>query len=112
MPERQPFPVWLRELCYVCGMAISLTAFVFAIKSDQRSTREELTNFIAITGQKITDLSSDISAIRASIPNKDLYDLKLKGLDDKIEEVRGDMKYEAAKNQKLREGLIKKGWVD
>lgn len=98
---RAPFPVWLKELCYFGGLIIALAAFQFNQSSDLRSAREEMAH-----------ISSDVTAIRQSLPDKEVYDLRLKTLDDKIGTLRGDVEFEKAKAQMLREHLIKKGWVD
>lgn len=99
--EKLPFPIWLRELIYIGGIIVALTAFQFAGRSDQRSTREE-----------VQRMAADIKAIRESLPNREVYDMKLDGLQKDIDGLRSDLSFEAAKSQNLREKLLKKGWVD
>lgn len=99
--RKAPFPAWLRELCYFGGLIVVLAAFLFNQKSDIRSAREEQTR-----------ISQDIAAIRQSLPNKEVYDLRLSGITDKIAELRQDLEVEKLKHQNLRERLIKKGWAE
>lgn len=95
---RPPFPFWLRELVHFGSLIVVLTVFILTLKSDQRSTREELAR-----------LAGDVGAIRASLPNKDVLDLRLDGIDKTVAALRSDLDFEKAKAQKFKEDLLSKG---
>jgi hypothetical protein len=101
MTDRPPFPPWLRELCYFGGIIVTLTVFGLRLQSDQRSTREEMVR-----------LSGDVSAIRQSLPNKELYDRRFDEIDGTLKDIRSDASVEAMKLQNMRERLMRKGWID
>lgn len=105
---KSPFPVWLKDLCYVGGLIVALVVFGQNLKSDQRSSREAQDRM----AQDVSELKSGVSAIRASLPNPEVLNLRFKGLEDKINEVKATADFEAAKNQKLREQLARKGWIE
>jgi hypothetical protein len=98
---KPPFPAWLRELCYYGGIIVTLTVFGLRLQSDQRSTREEMTR-----------LSSDVSAIRSALPNKEVYDLRLSKIEDAVKDVRDDLDVETLRAQALRERMMRKGLID
>lgn len=77
---KETFPAWLRELCYFGGLIVMLAAFLLNQKSDIRSAREELNR-----------MSQDMAAIRQSLPNKEVYDLKLAEITGKIADLRQDL---------------------
>jgi len=107
--EREPFPPWLRELCYFGGIIVALAMFLLSMKSDQRSTSEKLDRVV----NDVSNFSSRLSAIEQRLPNKEADDLKLKTLEEKVNKNRGDMDFAFAKIDKWREDvdrlLIKKG---
>lgn len=106
--SRLTFPHWLKELIYVGGFIVALTIFGQNLKSDQRSTREELGR----VSEDIASTKTDVNAIRAMLPNKEVIDLRLKDLDDKIGRLRADLEFEQAKAQSFRESLLKKGVLE
>lgn len=101
MTEWQTFPAWLRELCYFGGIIVTLTVFGQRLQSDQRSTREEMAR-----------LSGDVSAIRASLPNKELYDRRFAEIEGAMKDMRDKSDVTEMKLQNLRERLMRKGWID
>jgi hypothetical protein len=107
-PERSPFPVWLKDLCYVGGLIVALVIFGQNLKSDQRSSREQLDRVAADLG----NMSKDVQAIRNQLPNPEVLNLRFKGIEEKIVELKGTVDFEAAKSQKLREQLARKGWIE
>lgn len=110
--ERPPFPPWLRELCYFGGLLLALAAFGYNLKSDQRSTREELARFTSDIAKVMTSLDK----IEDRLPNKEADGLRLKQIEDKQKEDRAELDFEIAKINKWIEGttrdLIKKGVID
>lgn len=106
--SKSPFPVWLKDLCYVGGLIVALVVFGQNLKSDQRSAREQLERMAG----DVSKLSTDVGAIRSTLPNPEVLNLRFKSIEDKIGEVKGTVDFEAAKNQKLREQLARKGWID
>jgi Tfp pilus assembly protein PilO len=99
--ERSPFPAWLKDLCYFGGIIVTLVVFGLTQRSDLRSTREELSR-----------LTDDVRAVRQSLPNKEVYDMKLSELTQQNAQLRNDFEIEKLRTQNLREHLIKKGWVE
>lgn len=112
MPEpnesRSPFPAWLKDLCYVGGLIVALVVFGQNLKSDQRSAREQQERM----AQDLAKVAQDVSSIRTSLPNPDVLNLRFKGIEDKISDLKGVVDFEAAKAQKLREQLARKGWIE
>lgn len=106
--SKSPFPAWLKDLCYVAGLIIALVVFGQNLKSDQRSAREQLDRMAS----DVSKLSQDMAAVRGSLPNPEVLNLRFKSVEDRITEVKGTVDFEAAKNQKLREQLARKGWID
>lgn len=106
--QKSPFPVWLKDLCYVGGLIVALVVFGQNLKSDQRSAREQLERMAT----DLKAVSQDMAAVRGSLPNPEVLNLRFKSIEDKISEVKGTVDFEAAKNQKLREQLARKGWID
>lgn len=102
--DKSPFPAWLRELCYFGGLIVTLTIFALNLKSDQRSSREELAR-----------VSSDVAAIRANLPNKEADEEKMRAVRKEIADNHEWVKFEIAKLVKFREEtavdlvLLKKG---
>ena len=105
---RSPFPAWLKDLCYVGGLIVVLVVFGQNLKSDQRSSREALDRLTA----DLSKVSSDVGAIRQTLPNPEVLNLRFKSLEDKISDLKGTVDFEAAKAQKLREQLARKGWIE
>lgn len=99
--DRSPFPAWLKDLCYFGGIIVTLVVFGLTQRSDLRSTREELSR-----------LTDDVRAVRQSLPNKEVYDMKLAELAQQNMALKNDFEVERLRTQNLREHLIKKGWVE
>lgn len=103
--ERQPFPAWLRELCYFGGLIVMLAGFLFTLRSDQHATRS-----------KVDEMSARLAAVEAKLPNKEAEELKYKMLEDKVDRNRSDTDFAVAKIEKwMKETerfLIKKGVID
>lgn len=107
-----PFPVWLTQLVYFGGVIVALAAFQFSQSGDLRSVREETAR-----------IAGDVNAIRQSIPNKEVYDMKLTDLakeidkvsntrENEIKQLTDDLKVEVMMGQKLRERLLAKHIID
>lgn len=109
---KTPFPPWLRELCYFGGIIVMLAAFLFTGRSDQRSTREELTRLSNDLAKAMTSLDK----IEDRLPNKEADGLRLKAIEERAREDRAEVDFEIAKINKWIEGttrdLIKKGVID
>lgn len=110
--ERYHLPHWVKETVYVAGFLITATIAWQDLKADQRSNRERDEEFRQYTREQIEKMSSDLQSIRAQMPNREASELRMKQLENRMEEFEGDLKFEAAKTQSLRERLIKKGWID
>jgi hypothetical protein len=102
------FPGWLKDLLYVVALVVALVVFMQSLKSDLRSSREQ--------GERVASdlakLSTDVSAIRSSLPNPEVLNLRFKGVEERLTELKGTVDFEAAKAQKLREQLARKGWIE
>lgn len=108
-PEaRSPFPAWVKDLCYFGGLLVALVIFGQNLKSDQRSTKEQLER----VSTDLAAMSRDVGAMRGQLPNPDVLNLRFKGLEDKLVAIQGTVDFEAAKAQKLREQLARKGWTE
>ena len=109
---RSPFPAWLKDLCYVGGLIVALVVFGQSLKSDQRSTREQQ----ARMAEDLKQMADDVKAIRQTLPSPEVLNMRFKGLEDKLSQLRNDFDFEAAKTQKYKEDLtrdlIKKGVID
>lgn len=116
MPEskedRQPFPPWLRELCYFGGIIVALTIFGMNLQSNQRSDSEQLDRVEA----EVSKISDRLPAIEARLPNKEADELRFKALEQKVDKNRSDAEFAIAKLEKFKEDttrhLIKKGVID
>lgn len=110
--EKAPFPAWLRELCYFAGLVVMMAAFLFTLKSDQRSTAEAVER---LSGD-FRSFSERLSKIEDRLPNKEADGLRLKAIEEKAKEDRAELDFELAKINKWIEGttrdLIKKGVID
>lgn len=100
-PVHHGFPSWLTQLCYFGGLIIALAAFSFNQSSDLRSVREETMR-----------ISSDVNAIRQSLPNREVYDMKMKDMEARMTKLQNDLDLKILMDQKLRESLIKRGVID
>lgn len=98
---KTPFPAWLTQLAYFGGIIVALTMFSLKQSGDIRSTREE-----------VARVSSDIQDIRQSLPNREASEIRMKVIEDKLDKLRADLDFEAAKAQRQRELLIKKGYTE
>lgn len=105
---RPLLPVWLKDLCYVAGLIVALAVFSQNMKSDQRSVKEQQDRMAA----DLRSMSEDVKAIRGSLPNPEVLNLRFKALEEKIADLKGLVDFEAAKSQKLREQLARKGVID
>jgi hypothetical protein len=105
MEGRQPFPPWLRELCYFGGIIVALTMFLLTMKSDVRSISEKQDAF-----------AGRLANIEARLPNREVDELKYKSLEDKVDKDRADLEFAIAKLEKWKDDttryLIKKGVID
>lgn len=119
--EHQNFnlPPWLKEVIFIAGFVVSLTLFGANLKSDLRSNREAFDDFRSDTREQIKGLQSDIADIKASIPNKDLYERRFQEIDSRIDLVNstiGDVKLQQETlqmlHQRTREGLIRRGIIE
>lgn len=112
MPERLPFPPWLRELCYFGGIIVALTIFGMNLKSDQRSDSEKLTR----VESSVSEFSERLAGIEGRLPNKEAEDLRYRTLAEKVDKNRSDAEFAIAKLEKWKEDttryLIKKGVID
>jgi hypothetical protein len=99
--ERPPFPAWLRELCYFGGLIVALTVFGLNLQSDQRSLREEMVR-----------MSTDMAAIRQSLPNKEVYDKALRDMEKRQDNFEVKMETYELKQQSLRERLMRQRVID
>lgn len=110
--ERQPFPPWLRELCYYGGLIVALTIFGMTMKSDQRSNSEKLDR----VQEEVSAFSQRLAGVEARLPNKEAEELKYKTLEEKVDRNRSDADFAIAKLEKWKEDttrhLIKKGVID
>lgn len=107
--ERQPFPAWLRELCYFGGIIVALAMFLFSMKSDQRSNSEKLDR----VASDVATFSGRLGNIEGRLPNKEADDLRNKTLEEKVDKNYSDLLFQLAKLEKWKEDtdrlLIKKG---
>lgn len=108
IPSKPPWPAWLRDAVYFAGILVALVIFNLNTRSDLRSTKEQLDR----VATDMSALSKDVSSIRATLPNPEVLNLRFKGIEDKLSELKSDFEFEKAKTQNLRERLIKKGWVE
>jgi hypothetical protein len=110
--SRSPFPAWLKDLAYVGGLIVALVIFGQSLKSDQRSTREQQ----ARMAEDLKAMAADVQTIASKLPNPEVLDLRFKGLEGSLTQLRADFDLEVLKNQKYKEDLtrdlIKKGIVD
>lgn len=95
------WPPWLQQLGYFGGLMAAIILSYTNIKSDVRSSREEQVRMVA-----------DLNAIRQSLPNKEVYDLRLDELDTRLDDAEQKITVEQMMTQKLREDLLKKGVID
>jgi hypothetical protein len=114
--ERQPFPAWLRELCYFGGLIVLLGGFLFNMKSDIRSQGEKQETFITSSTRAQEDVAKRLSAIEDRLPNKEADGLRYRTLEEKVDRNRNDLEFAIAKLEKWKEdvtrALIKKGVID
>lgn len=107
--DRQPFPAWLRELCYFGGIIVALAMFLFSMKSDQRSNSEKLDR----VATDVATFSARLGSIEGRLPNKEADDLRYKTLEEKVDKNNADLLFAIAKLDKWKEDtdrlLIKKG---
>lgn len=110
--SRPPFPVWLKDLCYLGGLIVVIVVFGQGLKSDQRSAREEQ----ARMASDMKAMAEDVRKISQSIPSPEVLNMRFGAIDEKIARLRSDFDFEAAKMQKYKEDLsrqlIKKGVID
>lgn len=103
--QRQPFPPWLRELCYFLGIAVMLTGFLYTMRGDQR-----------LQGQTLDSMAARLLVIESRLPNKEADDLRFKTLEEKVDRNKSDLDFAIAKLEKWKEDttriLIKKGVID
>lgn len=99
--DSRQIPPWVSQVVMLGGVIVSLSVFSLNTKADVRSTREQ-----------VDRIAADVAAIKSSLPNREVYDLKLHALEEQIAVMAADLKFEAARNQALREKLIKKHWID
>lgn len=105
MEGRQPFPPWLRELCYFGGLIVVLCSFLLTMKSDQQADSKTL-----------LQVQADVAAIRTMLPNKEADALRYKILEDKVDKNQSDLSFAIAKLEKWKDDttryLIKKGVIE
>lgn len=106
--EKSPFPSWLKDLCYFGGLLVALVIFGQNLKSDQRSSKEQLERVAA----DVAKVSADVGAMRGQLPNPEVLNLRFAGVEARLSDLKNAVDFEAAKAQKLREQLARKGWVD
>lgn len=92
------FPPWLQNLIGVGAIIVAITFFASDMKSDQRSTREE-----------VARLATDLTAIRASLPNREVYEMRLDDHEKRLAALEQSTNVRNMMDQKLREDLIKGG---
>lgn len=109
MEVKQPFPPWLRELCYFGSLILLLGGFGWSMKSDQRSTSEEvarLTSDLAKANDKLDKMSD-------RLPNREADALRFQQLQDEVRKNKGDTDFAIAKIEKWKDDtsllLVKKG---
>ena len=103
-----PWPSWLKDLVYFVCIIVALVVFGQGLKSDQRSTTEALDRL----SRDLSGVQFDVAAMRNSLPNPDVLNLRFKAVEERVAELKGQFDFEAAKAQKLREQLARKGMVD
>lgn len=105
------FPPWLQQLLSLVVLLASLIWFAADIKSEQRSTREELTRVADSTKNELNRLAGDMQAIKTSLPNKELFDNRLSQVERQLEALESKIDVNAMMDQKLREDLLKRGSI-
>jgi hypothetical protein len=99
-------------LCYFGGIIVTLTLFLFTLKSDQRSTSEKLDR----VAEDLSTFSQRLTTIEARLPNKEAEGLRYQVLEQKVAKDRSDWEFAVAKLEKWKEdttrSLIKKGVID
>lgn len=100
--QKPPFPAWLRELCYFGGLIVTLCVFALGLRSDLRSTREEV-------GRQ----SLAISDIQNRLPNQEADRIRFQVLQDEVRKNKADTDFAIAKLEKFHDDvnlmLVKKG---
>jgi hypothetical protein len=105
MPERAPFPAWLRELCYFGGLIVAITVFAITLKSDQQAN-----------SLRLDAMAQQLASIEARLPNREVDALRYKQLEDTVKQNKADEDFAIAKLEKWKDDttryLIKKGVID
>lgn len=106
--EKTPWPPWLRDLAYFASILVALVVFGLSQKSDIRSVREGQER----QAQDMSNLARDIGAIRQSLPDPEVLDMRFKAVEKDLAALVQTVETEKLRTQQLRERLIKKGWIE